>query len=262
MLLAVAAVIATGEFDLCTSPVLECEESVEEREKRRLRRQLDFESFSAHEGTFRVKFRISLDVFDYILSLINHALSHKRNFIPPNLQLAMFLEYAGRGVDERYLMAGYGCTTRMCHDVITRVTKALCDLDCVRWPSLEEQKQLAIDYNKYQPLFDGGIGCVDGTHVMVRECGLKKVYCVNRKGWPSVSLMCVVDIHLRFTHITYGAAGRVHDARVFSESALPAILNDPARTNPYFYVFGDAAYGSRARVLVPASVVVNDGQSR
>ena len=53
--------------------------------------------------------------------------------------------------------------------------------------------------------------------VSPREC-LADYY--NRKGWHSILMQGVVNHLGRFTNVYIGWPGRVHDARVFANSAL------------------------------------------
>ena len=67
------------------------------------------------------------------------------------------------------------------------------------------------------------VGAVDGTHIPIislQECPADYY---NRKGWHSIILQGTVDHAGGFIDIIlYGGwPGRVHDARVFSNSSLP-----------------------------------------
>ena len=68
---------------------------------------------------------------------------------------------------------------------------------------------------------------------------------MNRKGWPSCTIMAVCDAFMRFIHLVMLAPGAVHDARVFNCSDLNDVLNNKSRTLEEMYLLGDAAYGSR-----------------
>ena len=64
------------------------------------------------------------------------------------------------------------------------------------------------------------VGAVDGTHIPIispQECPADYY---NRKGWHSIILQGTVDHAGRFIDVYVGWPGRVHDARVFSNSSL------------------------------------------
>ena len=63
-------------------------------------------------------------------------------------------------------------------------------------------------------------GAVDGTHIPIASPQHCPADHYNRKGWHSVIMQGVVDYHGLFTDIYVGWSGQVHDARVFSNSAL------------------------------------------
>ena len=63
-------------------------------------------------------------------------------------------------------------------------------------------------------------GAIDGTHIPLKApIDHPDEYC-NRNCFHSVILQAVVDSFLCFTDINVGWSGRVHDARVFSNSRL------------------------------------------
>ena len=245
---------------------LECLEEAGEsisEENRQIRSEL---SENAHgtlsDDEYVAKYRVSKRVFTYILNRIKNKLCHRHNKVSPYIQLAIFLNHCANGTTVRVLMIDHGLTKRQCVHILRKVSYALIQLDKVRWPTLEAQKTNAREFNTYQPLFDGAIGAIDGTHVQVNENQDTKQYYINRKNWPSVSIMAVCDANLRFMYIAHNAPGRVHDARVFNMSKLPDILNNPLLTAPYYYLLGDAAYGNRARVLAPSPTVSTVGENR
>ena len=232
----------------------------ESKESRRTASQAAHGTYSNSE--YKTKYRVTKRVFNYVLGRIRDLLFSPSGRIPAHMQLAIFLRHCGHGLAVRDLMVDYGLSQRQCVHILRKVSMALISLKRVRWPSLDEQRKRAREFQAYQPLFDGAIGAVDGTHVKVNENQDTKQYFVNRKGWPSVSIMAVCGMTLRFTHLTFGASGRVHDARVFNMSDLPDILNNPLITLPYYYILGDGAYGNRTMVMAPSVTTSTLGENR
>ena len=71
---------------------------------------------------------------------------------------------------------------------------------------------------KYTPFFDGCIGALDGTHI--RVCVDRKAHddFTNRKGWTSQNVIAVCDFDTRFTFVSVGKAGAVHDMKVLRDA--------------------------------------------
>ena len=63
-------------------------------------------------------------------------------------------------------------------------------------------------------------GAIDGTHIPIKAPSDHSDEYYNRKSFHSVILQAVVDAFLYFTDICVGWPGRVHDARVLSNSTL------------------------------------------
>ncbi|XP_065435126.1 uncharacterized protein LOC135977904 [Chrysemys picta bellii] len=63
-------------------------------------------------------------------------------------------------------------------------------------------------------------GAIDGTHIPILSPEHQATDYVNRKGYFSMLLQALVDHKGRFTNINVGWPGKVHDARVFRNSAL------------------------------------------
>ena len=69
----------------------------------------------------------------------------------------------------------------------------------------------------YAPFFDGCIGALDGTHVKVRVNKEAKIDYINRKGDVTMNVCAIVDIYGRFTYVSVGMAGSVHDMSILKE---------------------------------------------
>lgn len=63
-------------------------------------------------------------------------------------------------------------------------------------------------------------GAIDGSHIPVQAPYMNHTDYYNRKGWYSILIQAVVDSDYLFRDINVGWPGSVHDARVFSNSAL------------------------------------------
>ncbi|XP_025061758.1 protein ANTAGONIST OF LIKE HETEROCHROMATIN PROTEIN 1-like [Alligator sinensis] len=72
--------------------------------------------------------------------------------------------------------------------------------------------------------FPNCIGAIDGTHIPILCPPHRSSEYINKKGYFSIVLQGVVDHRGRFTHVTTGCAGKVHDARVFRNSSLVPLM--------------------------------------
>lgn len=63
-------------------------------------------------------------------------------------------------------------------------------------------------------------GAIDGTHIPILAPSENHTDYVNRKGFHSILMQAVVDCNYLFRDVVVGWPGSVHDARVFSNSAI------------------------------------------
>ncbi|XP_046556706.1 protein ALP1-like [Haliotis rubra] len=68
-------------------------------------------------------------------------------------------------------------------------------------------------------------GAIDATHIPIVAPQQFHSDTVNRKGFYSIIMQAVCDDKYRFTDVCIGWPGRVHDARVFSNSKLRALAD-------------------------------------
>ena len=68
--------------------------------------------------------------------------------------------------------------------------------------------------------FPQAAGAIDGSHIPIKKPLESASDYYNRKGYYSVIVQALVDHRGRFLDICVGWPGKVHDARVFSNSAL------------------------------------------
>ncbi|XP_025267615.1 protein ALP1-like [Camponotus floridanus] len=89
----------------------------------------------------------------------------------------------------------------------------------------------------------GIIGAIDGTHIAIKAPQHNFVDYYNRNNYHSVILQAVCNDRKEFIDVFAGIVGRVHDARVFRQSPLFALLtgNDPP-IHENQHLLGDNAY--------------------
>ena len=68
------------------------------------------------------------------------------------------------------------------------------------------------------------LGALDGSHIRIDRPQEDHISYYNRKKFYSIQVQALVDHKCKFRHVFIGYPGSVHDARVFTESDLPAAL--------------------------------------
>lgn len=68
--------------------------------------------------------------------------------------------------------------------------------------------------------FPQAAGAIDGTHIPIKAPETIRNDYYNRKGWYSVLLQAIVDHRGRIWNVNVGWPGKVHDARVLSNSVI------------------------------------------
>ena len=64
------------------------------------------------------------------------------------------------------------------------------------------------------------VEAIDGTHIPIIRPVLNQSDYYNRQGFHSIILQAVVDYRYMFVDVCIGWPGRVHDARVLSNSSI------------------------------------------
>ncbi|XP_046391609.1 putative nuclease HARBI1 [Ischnura elegans] len=99
----------------------------------------------------------------------------------------------------------------------------------------------------------GVIGAIDGCHIPIKQPEANPIDFYNRKGYNSIILQAVCDHEMKFTNITVGMPGRMHDSRVFRNSPLYRQMMNAAHPliSPENHLIGDSAYPLLGSLLTP-----------
>ena len=106
----------------------------------------------------------------------------------------------------------------ICDEVCAVVASKLLKI-FVRLPAGPELSEVINDFEERWG-FPQCAGAIDGSHIPIKAPLDYHADYYNRKGWYSVILQGLVDSKYRFRDINVGWPGKVHDARVFSNSSL------------------------------------------
>jgi hypothetical protein len=91
---------------------------------------------------------------------------------------------------------------------------------------------------------------VDSTDIVLKQPLRHLPAYTNRKSVTSVKVQGVCDSSLKFTDISCGWPGSMHDARIFSMSLIGRSLVDKLE-NTRYHILGDSAYSLRLRLMKP-----------
>ncbi|XP_013379513.1 putative nuclease HARBI1 [Lingula anatina] len=109
--------------------------------------------------------------------------------------------------------------------------------------------------------FPGVIGCLDGTHIRITAPTLNEPAFVNRKNYHSLNVQAICDHKGRFTNIVAQWPGSVHDAHIFSTSAVGRHLNQNQQPEDGV-LLGDSGYACRPYLMTPYLHPVGRAQRR
>ena len=143
------------------------------------------------------------------------------------------------------------------HEAVFSVIKALNSIkdDVIRWPSEHEmilEEKHFLDRSK----IPGTIGCIDGTHIKIQSPPKKDQHdYVDRHQQHSYNLTAVCDHNYRFTFVSAGFPGSLHDQRALRLSDLWDFINSEQDSqifpSGYYHILGDSAYKLMEHLLVP-----------
>lgn len=134
------------------------------------------------------------------------------------------------------------------------VTEALLRLlpTVITWPQPQEFAEISREVSEFgQYTFPGIVGFLDGSHIPIWKPRVPNPDAYfNRKKYHSVNMQAVCREDLRFTDVSVGCPGRMHDARALRISSLwnagYALCGQGA-----YHVLADAAYPLTSWMLTP-----------
>ncbi|KAK3733250.1 hypothetical protein QZH41_011088 [Actinostola sp. cb2023] len=171
-------------------------------------------------------FRMTRNTFIFICQELRLHLTKKdtrlRGSISVEKRVAICLWHLATGEDLRSLGWRFGIAKSTACEIIKEVCKAIVEVlltRVIKWPSGNELKAVTNGF-KTRWGFPQCAGAIDGTHIKISAPPDCPNDYYNRKGDYSIVLQAVVDHEYRFTDIYIKWPGKVHDARILSNSAL------------------------------------------
>ena len=92
-------------------------------------------------------------------------------------------------------------------------------------------------------------GAIDCTHIPIKPPSENREQFVNRDGYYSLNVQCVVNHRGAVTHLSPRWPGSVHDNRILKESDLQQVLDQHLLGNKY--LIGDLGYKCQTNLLTP-----------
>jgi hypothetical protein len=144
------------------------------------------------------------------------------------------------------------CTAR---DAVVRFVAAVLAAfanDYIHLPqNMDEIDASAHKFSEYsRGVFCRAVGAIDGTHIPIHKPPLvddpRRKY-INRKGWPSLNCMAIVDRNKIFVYFNAKWPGSVGDSRIVNCSSLA----DGKFLPEGYYLLGDAGFALKPWLLTP-----------
>ena len=180
---------------------------------------------SFDEGDWLENFRMSRDTFLYLCSELKSLEKRDtvmRKAIPLEQRVAIALWRLATNGDYRTIAHLLGVSRASVCLIVRDVCDAIVQVLLPKYIQTPhgERLQSIVDGFSSKWGFPQCVGAIDGSHIpIVSPLDCPADY-YNRKGFHSIILQAVVDHEYRFWNINVGWPGRVHDARVFTNSEL------------------------------------------
>jgi len=175
---------------------------------------------------FRENFRLSQDTFHYLCQELEiHIRKRNTNYrqcITVRKRVAITLWRLATNAEYRtisHLFAvGRSTSCTIVNETCKIITEHLMP-EYIRIPTGQRLIETIRDFRRINSFPQVG-GAIDGTHIPIVAPRDNPADYYNRKGWYSMVCQAVVDANYCFTNVYVGWPGRVHDARIFSNSGL------------------------------------------
>lgn len=176
-------------------------------------------------------FRVKRETFLYILEKVQQDIYRNntpmREAVSAKRRLALTLYYLASTAEYRTIANLFGvsrsftchCIKEVCCAIIKKFPKT------ITFPKGVELHQVVQRYEKRWG-FPMCAGAIDGTHIPILAPRKNHTEYVNRKGFHSIIMQAVTDCNYLYRDVVIGWPGSVHDARVFSNSAIFTMGNE------------------------------------
>ena len=187
----------------------------------------------------------------------------KGDHVPVDIQIAVAIWRFANGSSVRCLEQNLGFSQGSIANFTDRFLKAILSRSdkYIRWPRTPEEFDAVKCGFAESRDDDSGqltdcIGAIDGSLIQIVKPANSGSMYVDRKNHFSIGLMAICDASCRFTCISVGQSGSVHDARSLKRSKIWQRIKDqdPAYFPDKEYIIGDAAFPLTPNLIVPYDI--------
>ena len=208
--------------------------------------------------------RISKDCFEFLIEKIGQGLQSRissqqggREPISVRKTLYIGLTYLCNNSCYREISQDFDVTRSKAHAAVSFFIKELVSLhkEVIRWPSTPQEFVLEEAEFLQLSQISGTIGAIDGCHIKIKASDRQQKAYLNRNHYHSVNLMAVCNSQMRFTFISAGSPGSLHDQRVLQLSPLWSKIESTEANNLFpsghYHILGDSAFKLMENLMVP-----------
>jgi len=178
------------------------------------------------EDDWTSNFRLSQRTFDFLCQELEPYLAREdtrfRQAINVRKRVAVALWRLATNADYRTIGHLFGISKGSVCVIVDEFCRIMTEIMLPRYikiPTGEDLDKVIETFNQKWG-FPQCAGAVDGSHIPIKAPTTFHADYYNRKGWYSIILQGVVDAAYKFIDINVGWPGKVHDARVFANSAI------------------------------------------
>ena len=170
--------------------------------------------------------RMSKETFETVCDLLRPHIERQttrfRQPISVKAKVAVTIWKLATNIEYRTIAALFGLGKSTVGEVVLDTCDAIVQFLLPRYVHIPQDSVLQeiVDGFHSRWGFPQTIGAIDGTHIPILRPVESAADYYNRKGYYSVLMQALVDFRGIFMDINIGWPGKVHDARVFSNSSL------------------------------------------
>lgn len=205
--------------------------------------------------SFRKRFRVSKEIFRYILNELQLDPGLRSTRISPTYRLCATLELLASGSYQWTMSNDFVCPLGQStiSETVHGVLKIMQEKLCPMWIKFDpNQSSTCKEYFMRKHNIPGVIGLIDGTHIMLLKPREDEHIFFNRKSTHSLNAMVICDEEKRILSICAQYGGSSHDSFVWRQSPEKFLLESGRRNNnKNGWLLGDSGYPLEPWLMTP-----------